>query len=510
MVDRTSLSEVDGRGRGVERDNQSRLRSFLKWARHSFFLRAMGTLMLGVVMSCTDCGTCIYLATAIGCNSCSSGTESGCDFTSCESSDPESVCDDSLDNDEDGEVDCDDMDCVVIGACGENDCNDGRDNDEDGLADCEDQDCCGRLRCRCQCESQCLAGERLCISDESTCAHDCCGAGEECRDGRCIGCETECGAGYEACFTDETHCSHSCCTPGQVCSAGECACDTDCAPGTNPCLTDAWSCTYECCADGDVCREGSCAPLSCASMTEVDTEEHDVSIEWSEQDDTLDLSDMDGCVSSRGAEALYQVDVPARTSLSLLLETVHEGGLHVVDACPPTRCESSLDTESDFVTLWVNDTLAGASIYLFIEQGDQSVDASLDGRLQLSTLTGLECEVAIDAPLDSDGFAWAADAALYPEHESDDACETDSDLAVWFVVDVSGDEGLSVAAWGDGPDFLPVIVVSSGECGELECVAAGEDEVTLQNEGPDSRTYLVAIGWAAAYHGAVNVDISSE
>ncbi len=54
------------------------------------------------------------------------------------------ICDDATDNDGDGFVDCEDIDCLVSGACRENDptrCDDGKDNDGDGLIDCDDWGC---------------------------------------------------------------------------------------------------------------------------------------------------------------------------------------------------------------------------------------------------------------------------------------------------------------------------------------------------------------------------------
>jgi hypothetical protein len=482
----------------------------LRRARVSFLLRAAIVMTLGTAMSCSACGTIASVAAWAGCNACA-GSGSGCggtdDGEDDEQPDEETACSDGLDDDGDGDIDCDDLDCRRSGACGEYYCYDGYDDDGDGAVDCDDSDCCDFDECRCQCEARCEAGTALCIGDRDACTFECCAAGQECVDGRCVGCANECATGYVPCWGSDELCALDCCTPGQRCGARGCECETDCAAGTAPCLADEWTCAYECCAEGDVCRAGGCTPVACAAAVAVDGASHELDLAWTELDDALDVSGLDGCVASAGAEALLDVRVPAGDALAINTAQGIPGAVHVLDACPPTRCLASLGAAASSATLWINGTDEEARILVLLEAGD---DAALAGQLRVTGRTGEDCERAIDALVGDDAFSWAADSSLFDQASDDAPCGASPERLAWFTIDLDPGARLDAAAWGDDDAFAPTVAISDGPCGASACIAQGADAASVRNDLATPRTLRVAIGWSADYDGGVNVDLATS
>ncbi len=486
----------------------------LIFARYSFAFRAVLVMALGTLMSCSGCNTCLAVASWIGCNACSEGSSSGCNFSSCKSDDDdggettsETLCADGVDNDNDSDTDCDDYDCIRAGACGEYYCYDERDDDGDGAVDCDDPDCCHYEWCRCQCEARCEEGTTLCIADEDSCDHECCSAGQECVDGRCTACEPECGSGYVPCWTGDELCEHLCCTPGQECGGDGCQCVTECEDGTNPCVVDMWTCEFECCHEGDVCSGGGCTPYSCTAAIEVEAAVYDLEIEWSEFEDTILVSGLDGCLESAGAEILLEVSVPAGEAIMFDRASSGLFGMHVLDECPPRRCRSSLGSAPSSATLWINSSGDEERVLVLLEAGELEES---NGQLRVTRFTGEACDAAIEVTYASDGFSWAADARLFGEWTEEPLCGMDPRRQLWFEVDVNAYEQLSVTAWGEGAEQTPTIAVMSGGCGELSCLVAGEAMISLINDLPGLRTLSVVIGCPDEYDGELSVDLLKE
>lgn len=487
----------------------------LRFARHSFALRAVIVMTLGTLMSCSSCNTCLAFATWIGCNTLSESTSTGCG--SCGSDDEEeeeaprleSICDDGVDEDEDGDVDCADIDCQRSGVCGEYYCYDGRDDDGDGAVDCDDEECCHYEWCRCHCEARCDDGATVCVSDEESCDYECCAAGQECVDGRCSGCETECSSGYVPCWTSDELCAHHCCTPGQECGESGCQCPMECGEGTNPCLIDEWTCTYACCEEGEVCRSGGCSPYACAAAEEVEGRHHELDLQWSELEDNIDISGVDGCIEGLGTEALLEVIVPPREAIMVEIESGWIGGIHVLDECPPTQCRSSVGNSPEGTTLWINSSTEEERVFVLLESGGQEAGS---GQLYVSPLTGEACDAAIIVPSSSEGFSWFADAKLFDEWSEGDLCGVTGQRHLWFDVEIDIGEQLDVMAWGSGDEvqLSPSIAVIGGACGEPSCLVVGEDVVSLTNDLHRPQTLSVVIGWNVDFAGDVNVELVTE
>jgi hypothetical protein len=283
----------------------------------------------------------------------------------------------------------------------------------------------------------------------------------------------------------------------------------DCDEGTTACLIDEWTCSSSCCSEGEVCRSGGCSPYSCAAAEIVDEGYYELALEWGELEDSFDVSGTDGCQASSGADALLEVVVPAGEAVMLDIESAWNGGIHVLDGCPPTYCRSSVTSAPDGTTMWINNTADEERVYLLLESGGHDTGS---GQLTVSPLTGKTCDAAIEVPNPSGGFSWTADARLFEGWSEDDLCGLSGQRHLWFAVDVDVDQQLDVMSWGRGTDFTfsPTIAVVAGACGEPTCLVVGEDVITLNNDLQVPQTLSVAIGWSAEYDGDVNVDFTRQ
>ncbi len=510
------VTRLEGWGRKLdegEDSESSSARQFLwrvlRFCRYSFAFRAALTMTLGTLMSCGNCTTCIAYAAYIGCNACNESGQ-GCNSDDSEDDDPvpdtETLCEDGLDDDRDGEVDCEDSDCRFAGLCGEYICYDGRDDDGDGAIDCDDSDCCHLEQCRCHCAAQCEEGTALCVNPDDACDFDCCAAGESCVDGRCSPCEIECTLGYEPCWTGGALCDHLCCTPGQGCGSGACGCVAECESGGHPCITDEWSCAFECCQDGDVCRSGGCSPYTCTGVIQVEERLYELNLEWGELEDTIDVTGLDGCSESTGAEVLLQVELPPGEALLVHLESGRLQGAHVLDACPPTACASSPRGAPESTTLWLNDSDEAEQILVLLE-GDGPPAL---GHLETTRFTGEACSVALTASVPTDGYGWTADSALFESWGEGGLCGVPSQRRVWFEVEVEAGQRLEASAWANGLDFTPSIVIVSGDCAEPTCLVVGDEAVAVRNDLETAQLLVVAVGWDSQLDGELNVDFRVE
>jgi hypothetical protein len=485
----------------------------LRWARHSFLFRAMLTMLFGTLMSCSGCNTCLAFALYAGCNSNGGSSLTGCGEEEEEEErlpSRETDCHDGVDNDGDGVTDCRDVDCREAGECGEYYCYDGVDDDGDGLTDCEDPDCCDDPICRCQCEARCEAGASLCISDEATCSYECCAAGQECDSGRCRSCESGCGPERAPCWTGEG-CDHECCAPAQSCTEEGCRCENDCGEGTRVCLIDDQTCDHECCAEGDVCSSEGCAPGYCAAAMEVDDAQRALDILWEEQDDIVDVGELEGCRAQEGREAqelLLDVRVAPGEALRIDMNEGWQGSLHVIDGCPPTRCESSVAAYAASASLWINDGDEDEQVLVLIGASDRDQD---EGWLLVSAESGVSCERAIVVEAPTAGFTWAADARLFEGFVMKSPCVGEALSSVAFRVDVGVAERLDVSAWSEGGAEEPAISIVTGDnCEALTCVSQGAGTLSLRDGLGAWQTYTVIVGWGSGSDGLINVAIDLE
>lgn len=282
----------------------------------------------------------------------------------------------------------------------------------------------------------------------------------------------------------------------------------ECGEGTNPCLIDEWTCTYSCCDEDEVCRSGGCSPYVCAAAIEVEGHQ-ELDFEWSELQDAIDVSGMDRCSGGSGTEALLEVVVPPREAIMLDIESGWIGGIHVLDACPPTRCRTSVGGSPESTTLWINSSTEEERVFVLLEGENHEVGS---GQLYVSPLTGEACDAAIAVPSPTGGFSWTADTMLFEGWGEGDLCGVTGQRHLWFEVEVGIGERLDVMAWGRGEEatLSPSITVNGGACGAPSCLVVGADVVSLVNDVQVPQILSVAIGWDAQYVGDVNVDLITE